>query len=204
METRCWLVVIAIAGAGLALGGCSAGNSTGRPDVAVVEPAGQGDGEPPPGAAAGRHPPLELWWHDPEVVTALGLSDDQVDKIGQLLIVDPGQRTTENRRERRAGLSYLRALSQDPYDQAVVEQRAAVLVDALSDTHQRRLAKVRALRDILTREQWMKLWEVAPRAVQVSRFFTTLGPRITVADGISAPPGHRAEEDAAGDTEQTP
>lgn len=183
MERRCWIPVIAILSFGLVLWGCSADDRAARPDAAVVEPSAPVNDEPPAAGAVGSRPQKGPWWRDPEVVTALDLSDDQVERVGQLMAGDPNRRATERRRERHAGLSFLRALSQDPYDRALVERRSAELTEILAENQRHRVANVRALRDILTYAQWMKLWEVAPQAIQVGRFYATLGPKITVSDG---------------------
>jgi hypothetical protein len=136
------------------------------------------------------------WWRNPEVVAALDLSDDQIETIHHLMAGDPNKQAAERRRERRAGLSFLRTLNQDPYDPDLVERRSAALTEILADNQRRRVANVRALRDILTHSQWMMLWDVAPQAIQVGRFHATLGPTITVTDGgaMSLDAGDRREE----------
>ena len=198
MDSGMRLLPVTIVVLGLVLGGCSAGDPTPPPDAGVHELGDLADDEPEFGTVD-RGSRGRPWWKDPEVVAALDLSDNQVETIGELMVGDPELRTAERRRERHAGLSFLRALNQDPYDSDLVERRSEALTEILSDTHHRRVANLRALRDILSHEQWMKLWEVAPQALQVGRFRVTLGPRISVTDGMQAPAG--GDEVGEGDPE---
>jgi hypothetical protein len=86
----------------------------------------------------------------------------------------------QRKQERQVSLRYLRALAQDPYDPELVDMLSGRLIEVLASEHRRRIDNVHRLRDILTREQWTKLWEVAPEAVKVGRFQIVRGPAISV------------------------
>lgn len=127
------------------------------------------------------------WWRDESIVAELGLSDDQIETINQLMTSKTGDSTKQRQRERQLSLRYLRALNQDPYDAEMVDRLSKQLIEHLSSEHRRRIESVHALRDILTKEQWTRLWELAPRALQVGRFVATRGTGVSVK-GDSEPP----------------
>jgi hypothetical protein len=122
------------------------------------------------------------WWRDEAVLEALGLTDEQVEAIDTLMAVNTAEGNQTRQRERQLSLRYLRALSQEPYDVELVNQLNGQLTEILSSEHQRRIGSVRALRDILTQDQWTELWQVAPQAVQIGRFRVARGPKITITD----------------------
>jgi hypothetical protein len=130
----------------------------------------------------------ERWWRDEAVVAELGLTDQQVEAVRDLMSVNRGDGLQHRQMERQLSLRYLRALSQEPYDAALVDGLSDRLVELLANEHRRRIESVRALRDILTQEQWTRLWEVAPRAVQVGRFRIAFGPKISVTGEPEASP----------------
>lgn len=199
MRGTVWLVVAALASTGLAFRGCGPDDAAVTRDGAVEESAAAADVEGTGPAAAGRTPLNGPWWRDTAVVAEVVLSDEQLAEVEQLMAGGSDDRSTIRRRERRAGLAFLRALSQDPYDPAHVEHRAAEVVDALSDVHRHRLDQIHALRDILTHEQWLRLWKAAPQTLQVTRFLATLGPTISVTDEWPPDPGDGAPGDSVGD-----
>ncbi len=204
MRWTFWLMVIALASTGLAFRGCGTDEAGIPRDGAVAEAAAQGDEAIPEEAPAGRAPLQPPWWRDAGVVAEIGLSDDQLASVELLMADGSDARSTIRRRERRAGLAFLRALSQDPYDPAQVERRAAEVVDALADVYRHRLDQVHGLREILTHEQWLRLWKAAPQAVQVTRFRATLGPTISVSDEGQPEPGDELPGDGPSGDGQSP
>jgi len=133
-----------------------------------------------------RSKPRMRWWRDEAIVAELQLDDSQVQAI-QDLMAESSRISSELRdKERQFGLRYLRALSQDPYDPVLVERMSNQLTQVLEDEHRQRIDNVRALRDLLSEQQWTTLWNRVPRALQVGRFRALRGPKITVTDNFSA------------------
>jgi len=204
MRWTFWLMVIALASTGMAARGCATDEEVIPSEGAVAEAASQADDERSGVGPDGRAPLRQPWWRDADVVAEIGLSDDQLASVELLMADGADVRSTIRRRERRAGLSFLRALSQDPYDPDQVERRADEVVDTLSDVYRHRLDQVRDLREILTHEQWLRLWKVAPQAVQVTRFRATLGPTISISGDGQPDPGDDLPGDAPWDDGQSP
>lgn len=177
-----FMIFLLMAALGLSFIGCSQGQSP-EPAQSVVEETGET-------VADGTSPSKRLvrWWRDEAIVAEIGLTDDQIEAIKELTVSTTGDSGEQRRRERHLGLRYLRALSQESYDPAVVDHLGTRLIEGLATEHRRRVENVRALRDILTHEQFTKLWELAPRAVQVGRFVATRGKTISVTGGDPTPP----------------
>lgn len=162
---------------GIAGFGCSQGDSPPvPPSDRLVEAEGQE-----------QKKVRKRWWRDQSVLADLELTDDQVQAVNDLMAVKAGDGNSQRERERKLSLRYLRALAQEPYDPAMVDRLSGQLVETLANEQRLRIESTRALRDILTQDQWTKLWEVAPRAVQVGRFRVMRGPTISVTDESSAP-----------------
>jgi Spy/CpxP family protein refolding chaperone len=132
-----------------------------------------------------------VWWRDEAILAELQLTDEQRNNIGELMknAIQAGSQLRQ--RERRLSVSYLRALAQEPYDPELVDRVRDRLADVLSEGNRNRLEHLRGVRDILTQEQWTKLWEIAPRALQIGRIRVFRGPKVTVDpdfDGTPSPP----------------
>ncbi|MEN8165552.1 MAG: hypothetical protein ABFS37_15595 [Acidobacteriota bacterium] len=181
VNPRFIFIVVAIA-LGLSSLGCSQ-----SPSPAPVPPADEDKGQ---AVSEGSKQPKRLvrWWRDDSVVAELGLSDDQLQTINELMIGNSGDTDKQLKLERQFGLRYLRALNEDPYDAAQVDHLSARLIEILSSEHRRRIDTVRKLRDTLTKEQWLKLWDVAPRALHIGRFMAARGVKVSVTEDYPAPP----------------
>lgn len=177
---RFMFIVMAIA-TGFFLFGCSQSHS---PDSAP--PADQKEGQASAEGSKRAQGPV-MWWRDESIVAELELSDDQVRTIDELMAENSGGGDKQRQQERQLTLRYLRTLNQEPYNAALADQLGQKLLEALSSEHRRRIERIRALRDILTHEQWTKMWDVAPRALQIGRFRIALGPKIAVTDDDSPP-----------------
>lgn len=160
--------------------GCSPGS-------AVVEEPSLIGGNAETAAAPSDQPAQNIrWWRDESVVSELGLSDDQIHAVEELMAVTLKDAQKGRQRERHLSLMYLRALSQEPYDPILVNRTGEQLIEVLSNEHRRRIESVHALRDIVTRDQWTKLWEVAPQAVRIGRVRIARGPSISVSSDPDA------------------
>jgi len=126
-------------------------------------------------------PRVQQWWRDESIAAELELTDDQVRVINDLMTVSSGDANQQLQQERQVTLRYLRVLAQEPYDAALADRLSERLIEVLANEQRRRIQNVRALRDILTQEQWTTLWEVAPRVLQVGRFRALRGPKISVS-----------------------
>ena len=120
------------------------------------------------------------WWRDESIAPELELTDDQIEMIEELMTASAAVASQQRQQERRLGLSYLRVLAQDPYDPDQADRLSERLIEVLGEQHRRRVENVQELRDILTVDQWVKLWELAPHALQVGRFRAARGPGILV------------------------
>ena len=127
----------------------------------------------------GRESP---WWRDESILAELRLTDDQIQAIKEFVELARQEGSQLRQQERRLTVNYLRALAQEPYDPELVDRVGGRLIEVLSSKNRRRIETVRALRDILTQEQWTKLWEVAPGIIQIGGFRVLRGPKITVTD----------------------
>ena len=168
----------------IVLGLCSFGCSQ-RSDQESTPPTGQ-QHEQAGTEVSGQAGRQTQWWQDELILDELALTEDQVRAINELMTVGAGDSSMQRQQERRMALRYLRVLNQEPYDVALADELSQKLVEALSSENRRRIENVRAIRDILTIEQWTTLWEVAPRALQIGRFRVLLGPKIAVTDGDPA------------------
>jgi hypothetical protein len=128
------------------------------------------------------------WWRDESLLAKIEPTDDQLQAINDLMAVTVESANQQRQQERQLSLRYLRALSQEPYDPALVDRVSERLIEVLSSEQSRRIENVRALRDILTQEQWTKLWDAAPQVLQIGRFRAMRGPKITVTDDPNPSP----------------
>lgn len=128
------------------------------------------------------------WWRDESILDELDLTEDQVRAIYDLMDVGVGDSRMQRQQERRLTLRYLRVLNQEQYDPVLADELSQKLIDALTNDRRRRVENLRAIRDIMTVEQWTTLWDLAPHALQIGRVRVRLGPKITVtADDGSSP-----------------
>ena len=180
VNLRSMLVVVAIT-LGFFSFGCSESPSP-EPTPSANEHNGRA-----PAEQSGQARPQAQWWRDESIAAELELTVDHVSAIDDLMTVSSGDANQERQQERQLSLRYLRALAQEPYDPAMVDRVSERLIEVLSSKHRRRVQNIRALRDILTEEQWTKLWEVAPRVLQISGFRILRGPKISVSDSFPSP-----------------
>lgn len=175
------MIIVMVTALGFSSLGCSQ-----SPSPTPVPPADDGNVQTAAGTSAKAKQRVR-WWRDESIVTELGMTDDQIQAVNQLMTSKTGDSTKQRQRERQLSLRYLRALNLDPYDAEMVDRLSKQLIEHLSSEHRRRIESVRALRDVLTKEQWTRLWELAPRALQVGRFVATRGAGVSVK-GDSEPP----------------
>ena len=128
------------------------------------------------------------WWRNEAVLTELQLTDGQLQAIRELMSTASQEGAQLRQQERRLTVSYLRALAQEPYDPELVGRVSGRLVEVLSVINQDRIENLHNVRDILSQEQWTKLWDIAPRALQIGRFRIIRGPMITVEPDPDASP----------------
>jgi hypothetical protein len=178
--SRVFPAMVAIA-AGLVLVGCSQRSNPEVVTSAVEESGGPGT------EASSRDVRNVRWWSDESILAELQLTDDQVRRIHEVMRVSSRHDGEQRQRERRLSVNYLRALAQEPYDPALVDRVSERLIGVLSERSRRRVEDLRAVRDVLTQEQWTRLWEVAPRAVQIGRVRVVRGPKVSVSDTEEAP-----------------
>ena len=128
------------------------------------------------------------WWRNQSILDELGLTDDQVRAIQDIMTAGTGDGKMQRQQERRLTLRYFRVLNQETYDAAQADELGEKLSRAIAGDKRRRIENIRAIRDILTIDQWNELWEVAPQLFEIGRVRVRLGPKITVTeDGGPAP-----------------
>jgi Spy/CpxP family protein refolding chaperone len=128
-----------------------------------------------------------LWWRDESVLAALQLTDDQLQAVTELMSLARQEGNRQRQTERRMSISYLRALAQEPYDEILVTRSSEQLIEVLSERSRNRIETIRAVREILTQDQWSKLWEIAPRALQIGSFRIVRGPALTTEEPTPTP-----------------
>ncbi len=176
VNPRFILIVVAIA-LGFSYLGCSPSHSS----LETVPPADEINGRTE-AEESGQAKKRVQWWRNESIAAEVELTDDQVRTIDQLMTDSSEEANQQRQLERQLSLRYLRALAQEPYEPALADRVSERLIEVLSSKHRRRIQNVRALRDILTQEQWTKLWEVAPRVLQIGSFRVLRGPKISVSD----------------------
>ncbi|HSL17055.1 MAG TPA: Spy/CpxP family protein refolding chaperone [Methylomirabilota bacterium] len=173
VHARCILAVAAV-GSGLLCLGCS--QDTSRDPVPTAgeelhEKAAEGP------QSDGQN---AQWWRDEAILAELQLTEDQLRAIHTLMDETTRHEADQRQRERQLSMSYLRTLAQDPVDPAVEDRIGERLIEVLSERSRLRIENLRSVREILTGEQWQKLWEVAPRALQIGRYRVVRGPRVSL------------------------
>ncbi|RLE26374.1 MAG: hypothetical protein DRJ65_05685 [Acidobacteria bacterium] len=169
----------------IALGFCSFGCSQ-SPSPEPAPSANEHNGQTL-AKESGQARPHGQWWRDESIAVELGMTDDQVQAINDLMTVSPEDSDQRRQQERQLSLKYLRALAQEPYDPALVDSLSERLTEVLSSKSRRRIQRVHVLRDILTQEQWTKLWDIVPQVFQIGSFRILRGPKISVSDSDISP-----------------
>ena len=175
VHSRFMTVVLAIAlGSGLAA--CSQG------EVSKPAPAA-GEGRAQAAAHGAERTKLQTqWWHNESITGELDLTEEQLQTINDLMTVSSGEANQQRSTERQLSIRYLRVLAQEPYDPVMADRISDRLVEVQATARRLRVETIRDLRDTLTQEQWTKLWELAPRAIQIGQFQVKRGPKIAVTD----------------------
>jgi len=132
-------------------------------------------------AKAGR------WWVNPQITSDLNLTDDQVKRIETIMSEIGKEMADQSERERRATTRFHRALNKDPLNPDQVNKMRSVLEETLAARHRRRIDQVWSVRNVLTHNQWQKLWKLAPQALQVSQARISMGPTLHVTEGTPVP-----------------
>ena len=177
---RFWVIIAAI-GFGISSFACSQGSSP------ESTPSAESRDRRAAGQRSDQVRPHRQWWRDESITAQLRLTDDQIQAINDLMTVSTGDSSQQRQQERQLTLRYLRALSQEPYDSVLVDRVSERLVEVMSSEDRRRIENIRDLREILNRDQWTKLWELAPRVFQIGRFRALRGPTISVTDSDVSP-----------------
>lgn len=159
-------------------------SSCSRPDQTVRN-------APKPGAAVKnlqvRNQGATLWWKNPEIADEIHLTEEQSEKIEAIMGEVRSEAVELAERERRAATRFHRVLSRGDLNPEHVDRMSAELDEVLSARHRVRINRVRRMREVLTQEQWEKLWQLAPNSLQVGQVRIIRGPNVYVTDGTPAP-----------------
>lgn len=136
-----------------------------------------------------RNTPQTTWWTDPEITAEMNLTDEQVSELDADMAETRTQVIQRAELERRATTRFHRVLSQENPDPAEVDRTSAELEEVLSARYRIRINRIRKMREILTQEQWEKLWQLAPSTLQVGHVRVFRGPSVFVTDGTPVPDG---------------
>ncbi len=146
---------------------------------------------PKPGADRAREQkrstPPSAWSTNPEITAEMNLTKEQATQIEA---VTAEARTQLNQRaelERRATTRFHRVLSQEKPNPEQVDRMSAELEEVLSARNRIRINRMRGMREVLTHEQWEKLWQLAPAALQVGHVKVFRGASLYVTDGTPVP-----------------
>lgn len=127
------------------------------------------------------------WWKDPAIVTEMELTDEQAEQVGAIMTEAAADVATRTDVERQAATRFHRALSQEQPDPKLVDAMSAELEEVFCGRERIRIDRIRKMREILTYEQWEKLWKLAPAALQVGHVRIFRGPAVYVTDGTPIP-----------------
>ena len=146
---------------------------------------------PKPGAARAkeqkRNTPPTIWWTDPEITAEMNLTEEQAEQIKAIMAEAGTKAAGQAELERRATTRFHRVLSQEYPSPEQVDRMSTELEEVLSARNQVRINRMREMREVLTQEQWEKLWQLAPTTLQVGHVRVFRGPRVFVTDGTPVP-----------------
>jgi len=127
------------------------------------------------------------WWTDPEISAEMNLTDEQATQIDAVMAEALVQVKQRADLERRATTRFHRVLSQETLNPEQVDRMSAELEEVLSARNEIRIKRIREMRELLTQEQWEKLWQLAPKTLQVGHIRIFRGPKVFVTDGTPVP-----------------
>lgn len=134
-----------------------------------------------------RNTPSTPWWKDPEITAEIDLTQEQTTRIAAVMSDVRTQAGQRAELERRATTRFHRALSQETLNPEQVDRMGTELEEVLSARYRIRIKRMREMREVLTYEQWEKLWKLAPTALQIGHVRVFRGARLYVTDGTPIP-----------------
>lgn len=134
-----------------------------------------------------RNTPPTAWWTDPEITAEIDLTQEQATQIEAIMAEARTQVSQRAELERRATTRFHRVLSQESVDPEQIDRMSAELEEVLSARYRIRINRMREMREVLTHEQWEKLWQLAPAALQIGHVKVFRGARLYVTDGTPVP-----------------
>ena len=109
------------------------------------------------------------WWQNPELAEQVGVTPEQVESLDGMAAEAQEKRRTAARVYAAAYARLIAALSQPETKAAPVEERTSELEQAQSAMFSVSVERLLTMHEILTHEQWEKLREVRPGALQIGQ-----------------------------------
>lgn len=134
-----------------------------------------------------RNTPPTAWWKNPEITAEMNLTQEQATQIDVIVAEASSQAKQRAELERSATTRFHRVLSQEKLNPEQVDRMSAELEEVLSTKNRIRINRMREMREVLTYEQWEKLWQLAPKALQVGSVRIFRGSKLYVTDGTPVP-----------------
>lgn len=132
--------------------------ATAPPEAHLVPPAAAQAGDPD-GERAGAFPEAGVWWRSSEVVRALGLTPDQVNRLEAIVRSERGRLVDLRAEVVKARLDLDDALAREPFDEQAVMPAAERFEARRADLARARTAMLVRMRGVLTKAQYDVLRE---------------------------------------------
>ena len=107
------------------------------------------------------------WWEKEDVQTKLGLSSEQISAIAAIDAANRDLARECRKNQQKAYRNMIRLLTAGPPSEEEIAERRTALEEASAESIRQNVDHWIKLRDELTREQWEKLPQVAPRVLQI-------------------------------------
>ena len=126
------------------------------------------------------------WWQNPELAEQVGVTPEQIESLDAMAAEAQEQRLTAARAYAATYARLITALSQAEAKTAAIAERRDELLEAQTAMFAVSVERLLAMHEILTYEQWEKLRQVRPGALQIGQ--ARMRGSGTVSSG-DTPPG---------------
>jgi Spy/CpxP family protein refolding chaperone len=131
--------------------------------VASAQPAGGPMGDPQMGGGMGgpMRVPMGRWWENPKVVSQLGLTPEQTQKLEAITLNEATAMVDLKAAVEKAEISLRAASDATPFDARRVRDAFGVFLQARNKLEMQRFEMLLKTREVLTADQWRQLREFA-------------------------------------------
>ena len=131
--------------------------------AAAAQPAGGPMGGPPMGGGMGgpMRVPMGRWWENPKVVSELGLTPEQTQKLEAITLSEATGMVDLKAAVEKAEINLRAASDAVPFDAKRVRDAFGVFLQARNKLETQRVEMLLKTREVLTADQWRQLREFA-------------------------------------------